>query len=71
MEPEERHMLEKVLRITEHNNRILRHMRREILIMRFIHILYWLLIMGALIAGYYYFVEPYLGSAMFLLDKIK
>lgn len=61
MSPEEREMLERLLRISEQNNRILRVMRREVLWSRYFRVLYMLAIVGIAVA-IYYFIKPYLGS---------
>jgi hypothetical protein len=69
MEPEERKMLERLLHISEHNNRVLRHIRREMLLVRFIRIFYYLLILGVALVAYYY-VKPYLEEAFVKIQTI-
>ena len=69
MEPEERQMLERLLRLSESNNRILRRLHRYHLIGRFIHLFYWLVILGVSIA-IYFFIKPYLNNLTALLDLI-
>lgn len=73
MNADERHMLEEILKITEQNNRILRRMRREVVLGRLFHILYWAIIIAVAVASYYY-IKPYLGSldgALQTVDKFK
>jgi hypothetical protein len=61
MEPEERKMLEDTLRIVQHNNRMLRRIRHEVWFARLSHLMYWIIILGISIAGYYY-LKPYLAD---------
>ena len=61
MEEDERKQLQEVLRIVQHNNRLLRRMRREVLIGRFIHLLYWIIILGLGFVGYFYLM-PYINQ---------
>lgn len=70
MDPEEHKMLEKLLVIAEQTNRVVRRMRHEVLIMRFIHIFYLLFIVGAAFAGYH-FIQPYLVNIFSVIDNIK
>ncbi len=69
METEEQEMLERVLKLSEQNNRILRGMRREATWSRIFHILYWVLIIGVSVASYYY-IKPYLGQLNDALESI-
>ena len=73
MDSDDKRMLEKVMQMTEQNNRILRKMRREVLWGRFFHFIYWVLIIGIAVVSYYY-IKPYLGSldnALQTIDKVK
>jgi hypothetical protein len=70
MEPEERKMLEKVLHIVEHNNRMLRRIRHEVWFARLSHLIYWIIILGISIAGYYY-LKPYIGNLNSAFDIIN
>jgi hypothetical protein len=63
MEPEERKMLERLLHISEHNNRILRHIRREMLFTRFYRLFLLLLTIGVAVVIYYY-IKPYLDGVV-------
>ena len=63
MEPEERKMLERLLHISEHNNRILRHIRREMLFTRFYRLFLMLLAIGVALVIYYY-IKPYIDGVI-------
>jgi uncharacterized membrane protein len=56
-------MLEKILALTEENNKILRKMRRAVLWGRIVSFLYWAVIIGLSIGAYVY-VQPYLESML-------
>lgn len=58
MNSEERELLERTLRISEENNKILKGMRRAGRLATGFRIFYWLVIIG-LGFGAYYFIEPY------------
>ena len=58
MNSEERELLERTLKISEENNRILKGMRRASRLGTAFRIFYWLVIIG-LGFGTYYFIEPY------------
>jgi hypothetical protein len=73
MEDDDKKILEKLLHISEQNNRLLRRMRREVLIARYIHVFYWLIILGIGFVSYNY-LKPYLGNLTVTLqnlDKIQ
>lgn len=59
MNSEERELLERTLKISEENNRILKSMRRAGRLGTAFRIFYWLMIIG-LGFGTYYFIEPYM-----------
>jgi len=58
MNSEEKELLERTLRISEENNKILKNMRRAGRLGTAFRIFYWLVIIG-LGFGAYYFIEPY------------
>ena|SRR3989338_567893 len=58
MNPEEQKMLERTLRLSEENNKILKKMHRSIQWGRFIHAVYWIIIIGSAV-GAYYFLQPF------------
>jgi polyferredoxin len=70
MEPQERQMLERLLHISEQNNRLLRKMRREVLIHRFARLAYWIVILVLGVVAYYY-ITPYFQNVNSLLNSIK
>lgn len=52
---------ERLLKLTEDNNKILRKMRRDQIVARWLKVFYWLILIGALF-GAYYFLQPYVSS---------
>ncbi|MDQ3014241.1 MAG: hypothetical protein M3Q73_00035 [bacterium] len=67
MESEERKILEKLLHISEHNNRILSHMRREMLFHRYYRVFVLLFAIGAAVVIYYY-IKPYIENVVTTLE---
>lgn len=61
MNSEERELLERTLRISEENNKILKGMRRSNRLATIFKVFYWLVIIG-LGFGAYYFIEPYVDQ---------
>ncbi len=61
MEPEDRKMLAEMLAISQHNNKLLRRMRREVVWARFVHVLYWIAIIIIAYVGYIY-LKPYIAE---------
>ncbi len=59
MTPEERDLLNKVLKIAEENNKILHGIRRSARFSSFLRIIYWIIILGSAF-GTYYFIQPYI-----------
>lgn len=59
MTPEERELLTKSIKISEENNRMLRGMRRSARLSSFLRLIYWLIIIGAVLWSYY-IIQPYL-----------
>lgn len=70
MEPEEREMLKKTLELTQENNKMLHSIRRGMFWGRIIKITYWVIIIGAAI-GIYYYITPYLDSAISAYGDVK
>ncbi len=68
MTPEEKSLLERTYKMTEENNTILRKMRRASRISTIFRIVYWVVIIG-LGLGTYYFLQPYLISAVDVLKQ--
>jgi len=70
MEPEEREMLKKTLELAQENNKMLHSIRRGMFWGRIIKIAYWVIIIGAAI-GVYYYITPYLDSAISAYGDVK
>lgn len=70
MEPEEREMLKKTLELAQENNNMLRSIRRGMLWSKIIRVAYWVIIIGAAI-GLYYYIEPYIDSAISAYGDVK
>lgn len=68
MNPEDKALLEKIYKITEENNSILRSIHRTNKIGLTIKVLYWVIILG-LSFGAFYFVQPYINSLTGVLDN--
>jgi len=52
---------EKLLKLTEENNKMLRKIRRNQIFSSWTKAIYWIIILGALF-GAYYFLQPYINS---------
>jgi hypothetical protein len=59
VDPEDKKTLANVLELAKSNNRMLSKMRRAQRRAAFLHTLYWLVIIGAAVGGFYY-IQPYL-----------
>ncbi|MCC2630702.1 MAG: hypothetical protein K0S38_511 [Candidatus Paceibacter sp.] len=73
MDAEDRKLLERVLEVSEQNNKMLRAMRRDAVISRVMQILYWVFMIGIAV-GVYFLISPYLGDAketINTLDQVK
>ncbi len=70
MDDQERKMLERVLKLSEDNNRMLRSMRRAALVSKFVHLLYWIVIIGISVVSYYY-IKPYIDSVYSALQTVE
>lgn len=70
MTPEEKEMLKKTLELAQENNEMLHSMKRSLFWNRIIRILYWLIIIGAAV-GVYYYIDPYINSAIDAYGNIK
>ena len=57
MSPEERELLNRSIKISEENNRMLRGMRRSARFSSFLRVIYWLIIIVTAF-GTYYFIQP-------------
>lgn len=63
MDPKDKELLERTLKISEENNKILKGMRRAGRFAFFFRMFYWMIIIGIGL-GSYYFIEPYLKQVM-------
>ncbi len=70
MEEEEKKLLEENLEISQESLKILKGIRRANRLNMVFKILYWLVILGA-VAGIYYFVEPYIKSAIGTIQQVQ
>ncbi len=70
MQPEEREMLKKALELSRENNKMLRDIKRSMFVGRIFRIVYWVIVIGAAIGAYYY-IQPYLDSAIGAYGSIK
>ena len=61
MSPEEREMLQKSVTLAEENNKMLHALTRSMMWSRFVHFIYWVLIIGSTV-GAYYFIQPYIDQ---------
>ena len=62
MNPNDKDLLEKTYELSKENNHILRGIRSSNRWGTFIHIFYWVIIIGVSIGAYYY-VQPYVNIA--------
>ena len=70
MDFETRELVEKILELTEENNKILRKMRRGIFWGRVFHVIYWVIIIGISIGAYYY-IQPLIENMLQLFGTTK
>ena len=68
MNPEDKALLEKVYKMTEENNTILKSIYRTNKIGLTIKVLYWVIL--GLSFGAFYFVQPYVNSLTGVLDSV-
>ncbi|MBX4200472.1 hypothetical protein KW790_03385 [Candidatus Parcubacteria bacterium] len=61
MDPEERRLIDRALKISEENNRILHRLQRAMRWSALLGFIKVLLILAPFVIGYFY-LEPYLGS---------
>lgn len=70
MQSEEREMLKRTLELAQENNKMLHSIRRSMFWGKVIRIVYWVIIIGAAI-GLFYYLQPYLNSAVSTYGAIK
>ncbi|MFZ3020287.1 MAG: hypothetical protein WA051_02085 [Minisyncoccia bacterium] len=62
--------LQRILELSESNNKILRAVKRSILLGRIFHTLYWVVIIGVSV-GAFYFLKPYISQIEDLYGGLK
>ena len=65
----DRKLIERIVELTEENNKILRQMRRANRFSYFFTFIKWLIIIGSAVGAYYY-LEPYLTPLMEFYQKL-
>ena len=70
MDPEIKELLRRNIKLTEENNAILRKMHRSAMWSSFFRFVYWLLIIAAAVASFYY-TQPYLDKALQLYNQVQ
>ena len=70
MTPEEKSMLERSLKLSEENNKILHSMRRSARISSIMRYVYWVIIIG-LSLGAYYLIQPYVNTLLHIYGQIE
>lgn len=70
MNPDEKEMLKKTLELAQENNKMLHGIRRGLFWGRVMRIVYWVIIIGAAV-GVYYYISPYIDSAIDAYGNIK
>ncbi len=70
MNPEEKSLLERTLKMAEDNNAILRSMRRTSRFSATMRVIYWIIVLG-FAASAYYFVQPYLMSMFSIIGQAQ
>jgi hypothetical protein len=63
MTPEEHSIIERTLKLTEENNKILRSIRAENRLSMIMRIIYWVIILG-ISFGAYYLIQPYIDGVL-------
>ena len=70
MDPEMRIMVRDLLELTKENNAMLHKMHRGLFWGRVFSLFYWLIVAGGFVASYYY-LEPYINSAISTYEKVS
>ncbi len=70
MTPEEKELFKRSIALSEENNDILRSIQSSMRLARFMTLLHWVVIIG-LSLGAFYYIKPYLESAMTLYGGAK
>lgn len=70
MTPEEKRLLLETVELARDNNKILHSMRRGARLSMFFSIIYWIIVLGGLAAGWY-FIQPYINMLNQSYDQIQ
>ncbi|MBN2094038.1 MAG: hypothetical protein JW740_01580 [Candidatus Zambryskibacteria bacterium] len=70
MQPEEKEMLKKTLELAQENNKMLHKIRHSLFWGRIARIAYWLIIIGTAV-GVYYYISPFIDSAINAYGNVK
>lgn len=70
MTPEERELLTRSIKLSEENNKMLRGLRRRARISSFLRTIYWLIIIGTVVASYYA-IKPYVAPMLKVFNSTK
>ena len=70
MDQEEKDLLNKTYELSKENSHILKGIRSSNRWASFVRILYWIIIIGASVAAYY-FIQPYLNTAIKAYNSVK
>ena len=71
MDKEAKNLLERNLRVSEENNKLLKKIRHSMIIRNLMTIVYWAIIIGIPIILYYYVLEPYFNQVSNTYTGIK
>lgn len=70
MNPYEKELLEETNKLARENNKILRGLRSSHRWSSFFHFIYWIIIIGIVVASFYY-LEPYINTALKAYSTIQ
>ncbi|MBI2046513.1 MAG: hypothetical protein HYT28_03805 [Parcubacteria group bacterium] len=70
MDPEAQKLLKQNLLLSEENNKILKRLQSNMRWGRFMHAVYWIIIIGSAF-GAYYFVQPYIDQIIQMYGKLQ
>ncbi len=70
MDQDDRNLLEKTYELSKENNHILKGIRNSTRWSSFLRVVYWILIIGASIAAYY-FIQPYINTMVKAYQSVQ
>lgn len=71
MDNDTKSLLERNLRVSEENNRLLKKIRHSMFIRNLMTVVYWAIIVGVPIILYYYVLEPYFQQVSTTYTGVK